>query len=108
MTREVYRYVFNPQVPFVEVLATLDLALIAVESLHGEARARMDARFAGRPLTRTLVIDASTHVGQALNQLFVGYARREYGETAFAVSRCPARPTPPTPSTKEAACPSAA
>ncbi len=91
MTCEVYRYVFNPQVPFDEVLATLDLALIAVESLHGEARARMDARFAGHPLAWTLVIDASTHVGQALNQLFVGYARREYGETAFSVSRNPLR-----------------
>ncbi len=101
MTREVYRYVFNPQVPFTEVLATLDLALIAAESLHGESRARMDARFAGRPLTRTLVVDASTHVGQALNQIFVGYARREYGEAAFAVTRCPAAALP---STTEAAC----
>jgi hypothetical protein len=105
MTREVYRYVFNPQLSVAEVLATLDLALIAVESLHGEARARMDARFVGRPFTRTLVIDASTHVGQALNQVFVGYARREFGKGAFAVARCPARPTP---SPKEAACPSAA
>lgn len=104
MTREVYRYVFNPQVPFTEALATLELALIAVESLHGEARARMDARFVGRPLTRTLVIDASTHVGQALNQVFVGYARREFGETSFSVSRCPSTPTP---STKEEPCASA-
>jgi hypothetical protein len=101
MTREVYRYVFNEQVPFTEVLATLDLAMIAVESLHGEARARMDARFARRPVARTLVIDASTHVGQALNQVFVGYARREFGETSFTVTRCP---EVPASSTKEERC----
>ncbi len=90
MTREIYRYAFSPQVPFVEAMATLELALIAVESLHGEARARMDARFAGCPLTRVLVVDSSTHVGQALNQVFVGYARREFGEASFTVTRCPA------------------
>lgn len=93
MTREIYRYVFTPQASFHEVLATLELALIAVESLHGEARARMDARLAGRPLARTLVIDASTHVGQALNQVFVGYVRREFGEASFTVTRCPASAT---------------
>jgi len=106
MTREIYRYVFNPKVPLVEALATLDLALIAVESLHGEARSRMDARFVGCPLTRTLVIDASTHVGHALNQIFVGYIRREFGDAAFTVARCPS--VPPSPATEERCASSAA
>lgn len=106
MTREIYRYVFTPRAPFPEVLATLELALIAVESLHGEARARMDARFAGRPLTRTLVIDASTHVGQALNQVFVGYVRREFGEASFTVTRCP--PSDAASATEERCAASAA
>lgn len=92
MKHEIYRYVFNPQVPFIEVMATIELALIAVESLHGEARAHMDAHVVGCPQTRVLVVDSSTHVGQSLNQVFVGYARREFGETSFSVSRCPARP----------------
>lgn len=105
MAREIYRYVFNPLVPFPELIATLELALIAVESLHGDTRARMDVSFAGRPLTRTLVIDASTHVGQALNQIFVGYIRREFGETSFTVSRCPPASTP---SSTEERCASSA
>ena len=105
MKREIYRYVFDPQVPFVEVIDTLNLARIAVESLHGETRARMDVRYAGRGTTRTLAIDASTHVGRVLNQIFVGYARREFGETAFSIERAP---TTPTTSPKEVACPSAA
>lgn len=87
MSREVYRYVFGHRVPFAEVLATLDLALVAVESLHGESRSRLDARFADDATKRAIVIDASTPVGQALNQVFVGYARREFGEGAFRVGR---------------------
>lgn len=87
MSREVYRYVFSPRVPLTEALATLDLALIAVESLHGESRTRMDGRFASAPARGTLAIDASTHVGQALNQIFIGFAKREFGETSFSVER---------------------
>lgn len=92
MSREVYRYVFGPGVPFAEVIATLDLALIAVESLHGESRSRLDARFTDDPTKRAVAIDASTPVGQALNQLFTGFARREFGESAFKVDRVPDRP----------------
>jgi len=87
MPREVYRYVFGQEVPFAEVLSTLDLALIAVESLHGESRSRLDARFTDDPAKRAVVIDASTHVGQALNQVFVGFVRREFGEDAFRFER---------------------
>lgn len=87
MAREIYRYVFNDTVPFAEVLATVDLALIAVESIHGESRSRLDARFSDDAAKRSVVIDAGTDVGQALNQVFVGYVRREFGETAFRVER---------------------
>lgn len=87
MAREVYRYGFDDSVPFMEVLATVDLALIAVESLHGESRSRLDARFTDDPAKRAVVIDASTDVGRALNHLFVGFARREFGEGAFRVER---------------------
>lgn len=87
MSRDVYSYVFEHDVPFEEVLATLDLAITAVECLHGESRTRLDARFADDVAKRAIVIDASTDVGQALNEVFVGYARRELGESAFSVER---------------------
>lgn len=87
MSREVYRYRFNQGPSFEEVLATLDLALIAVESLHGESRSRLDARFTSDAARRAVVIDASTPVGQSLNQVFTGYARREFGEGSFRVER---------------------
>jgi len=94
MPREVYRYVLCRPIPFPEVLATLDLALIAVQSLHGAERTRLDARFASDPRRQTLVIDAATPVGQALNQVFVGFARRELGDDAFRVERLDRIPAP--------------
>jgi len=92
MPRDVYRYAFKQGVPFAEAMATLELALIAVESMHGESRARLDGRFASDSNERVLVIDAATPVGQTLNQIFVGYARREFGEGAFTVTRCAGEP----------------
>lgn len=91
--RKVYRYVFDSGVPFAEVLATLDLSLIAVQCLHGEASARLDARFARRAEAGTIAIDASTPVGHALNQVFVGYAQREFGAQAFRVERADRLPS---------------
>lgn len=90
MSREVYRYNFNRSVTFKEALATLDLAIIAVQSLHGESRTRMDARFTSDESRCALVIDASTPIGQVLNQVFVGYSQREFGEGSFSVRRCEA------------------
>lgn len=87
MPREAYRYIFGDTVPFAEVLATVDLSLIAVESLHGESRSRLDARFSDDAAKRAVVIDASTDVGRALNQVFIGYVRREFGEGAVRVER---------------------
>lgn len=87
MSSQAYRYVLCRPVPFPEVMATFDLALIAVQSLHGDERTRLDARFASDAGKRTLAIDADTRVGQALNQIFTGFARREFGDHAFRVER---------------------
>lgn len=87
MSDQVYRYALCRPVPFPEILATLDLALIAVESLHGQERARLDARYSSDAGKKVVVIDATTPVGQALNQIFTGFARREFGEHAFRIDR---------------------
>jgi hypothetical protein len=42
MPAELYRYTFGPELPPEEAEATLVLALIAVEALHGESQARLD------------------------------------------------------------------
>lgn len=87
MPRDIYRYALSQRIPIAEAVATLELAFIAVESLHGEARKRLDARCAVVPHERTIEVDASTHVGQALNQIFVGFMTREFGTSAFTVAR---------------------
>lgn len=102
MSREVYRYVLCRPVPFPEVLSTLDLALIAVQSLHGAERTRLDARFASDTRRQTLVIDAATPVGQALNQVFLGFARREFGDHAFRVERVDRVPVSTVPAASPA------
>jgi len=87
MNRDIYRYVFVELVALNDVQATLDLALLGAQCLHGESRVRLDARYAFDSDKSAFVIDASTPVGQSLNQLFVGFVRREFGEDAFRVER---------------------
>jgi hypothetical protein len=87
MPRNVYRYTISDSVRLADARATLDLALFGAQALHGESRVRLDARYAFDAEKRTLAIDASTDVGECLNQLFVGYLRQEYGDGAFRVER---------------------
>lgn len=93
MSQSIYRYAFDSSIHFPDVVATLDLALVAIESLHGESRTRLDARFTAEPPRRAIVLDATTAVGQALNQVFIGLARREFGENAFSVQRADSVPS---------------
>jgi len=94
MIKDVYRYGFQPQVPLEEVEASLLLALMATESLHGEAQVRLDAAHYLDPIQRACVIEAGTPVGRDINRLFVGFLRREFGEDAFQVERGETVPHP--------------
>jgi hypothetical protein len=87
MTKELYRYKFQPEVPLEEVEASLLLSIIATESLHGESQVRLDASHYLDREQRACVIDAGTPVGRDVNRLFVGFLRREFGEDAFEVER---------------------
>ncbi len=92
MALQAYRYEFDDSISFFDVLALLDEAITNAESIHGTERVRLDARFAEDTARGVLVIDATTEVGQTLNQLFVGLARRTFGEAAFAIERCKGDP----------------
>ena len=94
MTKELYRYAFTPGVPIEEVEASLLLAVLATESLHGEAQTRLDAAHYLDTDHRACVIDAGTAVGRDFNRLFVGFIRREFGEDAFQVERVDSAPVP--------------
>ena len=87
MTKDLYRYAFTADVPIEEVEASLLLAVMATESLHGETQTRLDAAHYLDPIKRACVIDAGTPVGRDLNRLFLGFVSREFGEDAFQVER---------------------
>jgi hypothetical protein len=87
MTPDLYRYVFKAEVRLEEVEASLVLALLSTESLHGEAQVRLDAAHFFDLDHRTCVIEAGTQVGKDLNRLFVGFLNREFGPDCFQVER---------------------
>jgi hypothetical protein len=87
MPKDLYRYEFAASLSADEVEATLVLAILAAESLHGETQVRLDAAHAFDGERRACVIDAGSPVGRDLNRLFVGFVSREFGATAFTVER---------------------
>jgi len=91
-----YRYSFQADVPKAEVQASLLLAVIAAEGLHGEAQTRLDAGHAVSGKFGACVIDASTPVGRDLAKVFTAFLRREFGEDSFRVERISLIPTQPT------------
>jgi hypothetical protein len=87
MSTEIHRYTFDEAVPSDELEQTLLLSVLAVESLHGETRVRLDGRFCLRAKARECTIDAGTPVGRDLNRIFAGFVSREFGSTSFRVRR---------------------
>jgi hypothetical protein len=87
MTQDVYRYAFAPHVPAEEAEATLLLALLGAESLHGEAQVLLDAGYCFDARRRSCVIDAGTAIGRDVNRLFAGFLRREFGDDSFTAER---------------------
>lgn len=90
MIAQIYRYQFSEEVLMEDAEASLLLALLATEFLHGESQVRLNAAHYFDAMQRTCVIDAATTVGMSLNKLFVGFLRRELGADSFLVERLPA------------------
>jgi len=95
VSRDIYRYRFERDVPMREARESLLLAVLAAECLHGESRVRLDADYRFSRQKRTCVIDATTDVGRDISRIFTGFAIKEFGEDAFQVERLDrADPTP--------------
>jgi hypothetical protein len=94
MVSAAYRYEFLGSAPIEEVEATFVLSIFAVESMCGEAQTRLDAAHALDAQKRTIVIDAATEVGRALNRVFTGLITREFGAGSFRVERVPSAQQP--------------
>ena len=87
MRSRVFRYAFSASVPMEEVESSLLLAVLGVESLHGETEVHLSAAHRLDPQRRTCVVDASSEAGRNLNRLFAGFLRREFGRHQFTVRR---------------------
>jgi hypothetical protein len=87
MTQQLFRYTFQHAIPIEKIEASLVLAVLATESLHGEAQVRLDAAHYMDTERRVCVIDAGTEVGRDLNRLLTGFLTQEFGEEAFQVER---------------------
>jgi hypothetical protein len=87
MNPAIYRYAFDESVSLDEVESSLLLAVLAVESLHGQSRVRLDTAYCMDHSRRACVIDARTDVGRDISRIFTGFAIREFGEDAFDVER---------------------
>jgi hypothetical protein len=87
VSSQIYRYTFKEQLDIAEVEATVNLALLANESLHGESRVRLETRHQFDAGTRTCIIDASCETGVDLNRLFLGFVSREFGADSFRIER---------------------
>jgi len=79
------RFDFNKSIPMSEVEATLRLALLAVQSLHGEDRLRLEAHVSMNHSRRMCFVDTTTEVGRTLALIFAGYIRREFGDAAYGM-----------------------
>lgn len=90
MNTERYCYQFKDKVPVLDIEETLMLALLAVESMHGRTRVRMDGRFRLDKKERVCVIHAGTRIGEDLAKIFTGFVTREFGDDAVDIVHEPA------------------
>ena len=87
MARELYRYRFPSKIAIEDIESTFLLAIVGIESLHGEAQTRMDLSHTFDTTLRGCVIDASSLAGRNLARLFTGLLSREFGSDSFQVER---------------------
>jgi hypothetical protein len=96
MSESPYCFVIDASVPLAEAEMSLQLAMIALEGLYGQAGIRLEARYDVDGAGRAIVVDASTDVGAALVRVFTALLIREIGDDSFSVRRGTGpRATPP-------------
>lgn len=92
MTSRNTTFTFSAAVDLSEVEATLRLAILAVESLHGSVRVQLELDVHIDRAGRCVAVCTDTEVGRCLAVIFGGYVRREFGEDIVSVTAIPSRP----------------
>jgi hypothetical protein len=83
----ILQFTFRPGVPIRDVEETLHLATFAVEGLAGRVRVGLDANYLIDEPSRSVLIDEGPFVGWLIARVFAALLDREFGDTAFTVSR---------------------
>ena len=95
MPQAIYRYELGAAIPTDEVEATLLLAIVGAESIHGETATQFGVAHYFDVDKRVCVVDAREAVGRDFNSLFAGFLRREFGPEAYRVRRVTSPDTVP-------------
>ena len=85
--RRAFRYSFPESIPLDHVEESLVMSIIAAESIHGAAEARLAVGHLLDRAGRCCVIDGSTETGCDLNKVFVGLLMKQFGAAGFDVRR---------------------
>lgn len=92
MSENIYRYTVFEKDIYDEVIETLHLSRIAIESLYGKSRVGLDLRFVQSSEKGTIAVDAGTEIGRDFNAVFLGFLDREFGMVGrIGVERLPRR-----------------
>lgn len=87
MSRPLQRLQFREDVPTEEVEAMLQLALLALQSLHGDPQTRLQVALSFNADKRECLIDESTPLGFELGCIFLGYLQAAFEPEAIRVDR---------------------
>jgi len=80
MSQHHYHFRFEAAIPVADIEALILMALVALNSLHGLTRVRLDCQFTFDRSRRDLLIDGGTLLGRHLAQIISGFGDYLYGE----------------------------
>jgi hypothetical protein len=87
MAREGYCFFFEGTVKMRKIEETLILSIIAVESLYGRSRVRLEVPFLMDAKSRMCVIDATAKPSKAFCRIFTGYLVAEFSPEMIKMRR---------------------
>ena len=87
MSKHFYHFRFDSEIPIADLEDILMLALVALNSLYGLTRLRLDCRLILDRKRRHLLIDGTTRVGYHLALILAGVADYLLDNDEFRVGR---------------------
>lgn len=93
MSKTVYRYQFEPDVPLEEAETSLIMAIVAAEALYGQPAVRLSLRYLFSEEKRVCVVDGDNEIALQVVMIFTQFLLRQFGDDAFQITQ-PAKGRP--------------